>query len=48
MLWLTQCDSTYLYLEQITIVPKIFEPLKFDYTPQNVARCTSNIGKQSY
>ena len=28
--WLTLSGSNYLYLEQISMVPKIFEPLKFD------------------
>ena len=28
--WLTLSGSNYSYLEQISMVPKMFEPLKFD------------------
>ena len=28
--WLTLCGSNYPYLEQISMVPKMFKPLKFD------------------
>ena len=31
-LWLTLSGSNYPYLEQISMVPKMFEPLKFDCT----------------
>ena len=30
-LWLTLSGSTYPYLEQISMIPNVFEPLKFDY-----------------
>ena len=30
--WFTLSGSNYPYLEQISMVPKIFEPLEFDYT----------------
>ena len=33
MSWLTLCGSNYPYLEQISMVPKVFELLRFDCIP---------------
>ena len=37
--WLTLSGSNYPYLEQISMVPKMFEPLKFDCTCIRLLKC---------
>ena len=40
-LWLTHSGSNYSYVEQISMVPRMFEPLRFDctITPQRTNSC---------